>query len=75
MCSKLTKLIIVAHPLEIETGWYSKPCIPPKLSRFSFTFCKRNIKNEMSKILRYKKRRIILICNLKYLQYIYNIKE
>lgn len=50
MCSKLTKLIIVAHPIEIETGWYSKPCIPPKLSRFSFTFCKRNIKNEMSKI-------------------------
>ena len=36
--SKLTKLRISAHPLEIENGRYSKPCIP-KESRFCH-FCK-----------------------------------
>ena len=43
--SKLTKLRISAHPLEIETGRYSKPCIP-KESRFCY-FCKTVVENEV----------------------------
>ena len=43
--SKLTKLRISAHPLEIETGRYSKPCIP-KESRFCY-FCKTAVENEI----------------------------
>ena len=43
--SKLTKLRISAHPLEIETGRYSKPCIP-KECRFCH-FCKTAVEDEL----------------------------
>ena len=43
--SKLTKLRISAHPLEIEMGRYSKPCIPKK-SCFCY-FCKPVVENEI----------------------------
>ena len=43
--SKLTKLRISAHPLEIEIGRYSKPCIP-KESRFCH-FCKTIVEDEI----------------------------
>ena len=43
--SKLTKLRISAHPLEIEVGRYSKPCIP-KESRFCH-YCKTVVESEI----------------------------
>ena len=43
--SKLTQLRISAHPLEIETGRYSKPCIP-KECRFCH-FCKTTVEDEL----------------------------
>ena len=43
--SKLTKLRLSAHPLEIETGRYSKPCIPREC-RFC-SFCKNTVEDEL----------------------------
>lgn len=38
MCSKSAKPIISAHPLEIETGRYSKQCIPPPQKKRNLVF-------------------------------------